>query len=178
MQLRNLTFSESIKQSNTDEWYTPREAVEIIIPFLTSNKYQRILCPFDDESSNFVKTLKDFGFHVTYSHINTGTDFFNIDNLNQFDAVVSNPPFSKRQKILEKLFSSNVPFAMIFNFNGLFDNKKRWELFKKNKFELLVPCGRIKFYNENCDGKSPMFQSVYVCHNVLPDQIVFAGGDV
>lgn len=27
-------FSLAIKQSNTDEWYTPREAVELIIPYL------------------------------------------------------------------------------------------------------------------------------------------------
>ena len=27
-------FSLIIKQSNTDEWYTPSEAVEMIVPFL------------------------------------------------------------------------------------------------------------------------------------------------
>jgi len=28
------TFSQVIKKSNTDEWYTPAENVECIVPFL------------------------------------------------------------------------------------------------------------------------------------------------
>lgn len=120
-----------------------------------------------------MKVLNKEGFEVTYSHIKTGTDFFEINNLNDFDAVVSNPPFSKRQGILEKLFYSGVPFAMILNFNGLFDSKKRWELFKNNKFELIVPMGRMRFFNEECKGNSPNFQSIYVCKGMTDKQIDF-----
>ena len=99
--------------------------------------------------------------------------FFEIDNLTDFDAVVSNPPFSKRQQILETLFRYDVPFAMIMNFNGLFDSKSRWQLFKDNKVELLVPCGRMHFFNDDCKSNSPNFQSIYVCNKMLPDQITF-----
>lgn len=110
---------------------------------------------------------------MSYSHIETGTDFFDIDNLKDYDAIVSNPPFSKRQAILERLFESGVPFAMILNFNGLFDSKARWELFKENEFELVVPKGRMHFFNENCEGNSPNFQSVYVCSGMSDKQIDF-----
>lgn len=168
-----MNFSQQIKQSNTDEWYTPAEAVELIVPYLRSEGYRKILCPFDKAHSEFVRVLTENGFEVTYSHIETGTDFFDIENLEQYDAVVSNPPFSKRQKILERLFESGVPFAMIMNFNGLFDSKARWALFKENKFELLVPIGRIHFFNENCDGNSPNFQSIYVCKGMSKKQIEF-----
>lgn len=118
------------------------------------------------------------GFEVTYSHIATGTDFFDIDNLTDYDAIVSNPPFSKRQAILERLFESKVPFAMILNFNGLFDSKSRWALFRDNKFELLVPCGRMHFFNKDCEGNSPNFQSVYVCQGLGQNQIEFIEGDM
>lgn len=137
--------------------------------------YRHILCPFDKEESNFVKVLKERGFDVTYSHIETGTDFFDIDDLDSYDAIVSNPPFSKRQKILEKLFDTKIPFAMIMNFNGLFDSRTRWEMFKHNQFELLVPCGRMHFFNESCKGNSPNFQSIYVCSGMLLKQITFDG---
>ena len=140
-----MNYSTQIKQSNTDEWYTTEESVRMIIPYLYG-RYKKILCPFDKKESNFNKVLSEYGFDVTYSHIDTGTDFFKIDNLKDYDAIVSNPPFSKRQKILERLFESGVPFAMIMNFNGLFDSKARWELFKKNEFELLVPLGRMHFF--------------------------------
>lgn len=169
-----MNFSTQIKQSNTDEWYTPKEAVRLITPYLSRGGYRKILCPFDKQESNFVKVLTEEGFEVTYSHIETGTDFFNIRNLKDYDAVVSNPPFSKRQGILKRLFEADVPFAMILNFNGLFDSKTRWKLFKENDFELLIPLGRIHFFNEECNGNSPNFQSIYVCKGMLKKQIEFA----
>lgn len=97
-----MNFSTAIKQSNTDEWYTTREGVELIVPFLVRGGYTKVLCPFDKADSNYVKVLSEHGFDVTFSHIETGTDFFNIENLSEYDAIVSNPPFSKRQAILEK----------------------------------------------------------------------------
>lgn len=115
------------------------------------------------------------GFDVTYSHIETGIDFFDIDNLTEYDAVVSNPPFSKREPILERLFQIGVPFAMILNLNGIFDSKRRWQLFKDNDFEIIVPCGRMHFFNENCEGNSPNFQSAYICHGMVDKQIEFVG---
>ena len=145
----------------------------MIVPYLKKEGYKKILCPFDKEHSEFVRVLTQNDFDVTFGHIETGQDFFDIDNLQDYDAIVSNPPFSKRQKILERLFDSGVPFAMIMNFNGLFDNKSRWELFKNNRFELLVPLGRIHFFNENCEGNSPNFQSIYVCKGMSKNQIEF-----
>ena len=168
-----MNFSQQIKQSNTDEWYTTKESVKLIIPSLLRGGYKKILCPFDKAEGNFVKVLTEQGFEVTYGHIETGQDFFQYQDFSQFDAIVSNPPFSKRQAILEKLFAANVPFAMILNFNGLFDSKARWELFKNNQFELLIPLGRMHFFNEDCVGNSPNFQSIYVCKGMLPKQICF-----
>lgn len=168
-----MSFSQDLKQSNTDEWYTPRDCVELIVPFLQKGGYKKILCPFDTAESQYVKVLTERGYDVTYGHIATGQDFFDIDNLQDYDAVVSNPPFSKREAILERLFKSRVPFALILNFNGLFDSKKRWELFKNNKFELLIPCGRMHFLNEDCKGNAPNFQSVYVCSGMADRQIEF-----
>ena len=170
-------FSQLIKKAKTDEWYTQEENVSMIIPYLLRGGYKKILCPFDNAESNFVKVLKENGFEVSYSHIEDGIDFFNISNLSEYDAVVSNPPFSKRDKIFERLFDANIPFALIMNMNGLFDSKTRWKLFKENDFEILVPQGRMKFFNENCgvDRKtnSPNFQSIYLCKGMSDKQIDF-----
>lgn len=66
---------------------------------------------------------------------------------------------------------------MILNFNGLFDSKKRWELFRRNRFEIIVPRGRIHFFNDQCEGNSPNFQSVYICQGMTDRQIDFIGGE-
>ena len=113
------------------------------------------------------------GFNVNYGHIETGQDFFEYQEP-QGDILVSNPPFSKRAKIFEKLYEWDIPFALIMNFNGLFDSKKRVDIFRKHKVEMLVPRGRMKFYHRD-KGRlnSPNFQSIYVCNHLLEKQITF-----
>lgn len=86
---------------------------------------------------------------------------------------MSNPPFSKRQAILERLYQVGIPFALIMNFNGLFDAKSRWKLFKENRFELLIPQGRMSFFNADGAGNNPNFQSIYLCSKMTDKQINF-----
>lgn len=105
---------------------------------------------------------------------NAETAVINILDLSGYDAIVSNPPFSKRTEVFEKLFESGKPFAMIMNLNGLFDAYKRFDMFRANDFEILVPRGRMRF--KAADGetkKQPSFQSCYVCRKMLGKQIVF-----
>lgn len=153
----------------TDEWYTPREAVELIAKYI--KPHSKILCPFDTAKSNFVKIFKAEGHEVTYSHIEDGVDFFLLDKPS-VDYVISNPPYSRRQEVLTKLYEWDIPFAMIFNGNGLLDSKTRMELARRG-MEILYIYPRVQFIGQNGERNHPSFQSVYWCHNVLPEKLVF-----
>lgn len=139
--------------------------------------YSTIWCPFDKAESKFVTTFQELGLDVVYGHIDTGEDFFSFDEPCG-DIVVSNPPFSKRDQIFERLYEMDIPFALVMNFNGLFDSKKRAKLFREHEIEILVPRGRMKFIHQE-KGKlnSPNFQSVYVCSKLLDKQIVFSDSE-
>jgi hypothetical protein len=167
-------FSTQIKQSiNGDEYYTPENAVNMILPYIKKGEYKTIWCPFDKEESNFVKIFRSQGYSVTYGHIETGQDFFEYDRP-QGDILVSNPPFSKRNAIFKKLYEWDMPFALIINFNGLFDSKQRADIFRKHNVEMLIPRGRMKFFHRDREFlNSPNFQSIYVCNHLLDKQIVF-----
>ena len=170
-----MSFSQQIKTSKSDEYYTPTYAVEIILPYLKAKRFKYIWCPFDKENSEFVKILRKNGFAVHHGHIETGQYFFEYE-IQPFEAdcIVSNPPFSKRNAIFKRLFEIGLPFAMIMNLNGLFDSKARYELFKNNNFELLIPKGRMNFFDESMISQNnPNFQSVYVCSGILNKQIEF-----
>jgi hypothetical protein len=170
-----MEFAKLAKTSKTDEWYTPRYAVELIVPYIQRNKFKKVWCPFDTEKSEFVKTLNRYGIDVIYSHISFGDDFFKFKNPPEgVDCIVSNPPFSRQNEIFKKLFGWDLPFAIIANSNGLFDAKARWEMFRKNQFELLIPNRRIHFSDGKCVKNSPPFQCFYVCHNFLDEKMVFA----
>lgn len=169
-----MNLSQAVKQSiNGDEYYTQQEAVNMIVPYILQRGYKKVWCPFDKADSKFVKILQDEGFKVNYGHIETGQNFFDYREP-QGDIVVSNPPFSKRDAIFERLYEWDIPFALIINFNGLFDSKKRVDIFRKHRVEMLIPRGRMKFYHkEKGLLNSPNFQSIYVCNKLLNDQIVF-----
>lgn len=160
-----------------DEFYTPEYAIEPLLKYLKPNS--RILCPFDTENSNFVKLFEKEGHKVSYSHIEYGMNFFEYyskEDALQFDYIISNPPYSLKAEVFEKLFSLEVPFAMLVGIVGLFESKKRFYLFKGNKFEIMYFDKRVSYFKNYEDQKpslNPPFSSVYITSNILPDKIIF-----
>lgn len=164
---------DKVANSGNDEFYTPYYAIEPLLKYIKSNS--TIWCPFDTEESLFVKTFEKLGHIVIYTHINEGQDFFKITPP-KCDYIISNPPYSCKGEVLERLFSFNVPFAMLVGVVGLFESQKRFNMFKNNDFEIMYMNKRIAYfkdYNEQKPSLNPPFSSVYVCHNMLPKQIVF-----
>lgn len=165
-----------IKYNKNDEWYTPVYGVEPILEFLPPGA--SILCPFDTEESHFVKILRSRGHRVVSRHLENQEDFFDLSpkDVEGFDCIVSNPPYSLKNEILERLFELGKPFAMLLNSLEIFGTQKRYHLFKENDFELLVLDKRIGYlasYTEKAPCTSAPFSSWYVCHRVLPEKIMF-----
>ncbi len=159
--------------SGNNEYYTPPYAIKPIIKYL--KPHSTIWCPFDTEESNYVKMLREAGNDVIATHIDSGGDFFKIEPP-KCDYIISNPPFSLKQKVFRRLFEIGTPFAMLVGVVGLFESQTRFEMFRDNEFELMYFNKRISFFKDYADQKpsfNPPFSSVYVCHHVLPKQIVF-----
>lgn len=164
---------DKVANSGNDEFYTPNYAIKPLLKYLKANSI--IWCPFDTEESNYVKLLQENGHTVIYSHIKTGTDFFNCETP-KCDYIISNPPYSLKTEVFEKLFSLKIPFAMLVGVVGLFESKKRFELFKTNSFEIMYFNKRISYFKNYSDQKpslNPPFSSVYITYNILPNKITF-----
>lgn len=159
-----------------DEFYTPNYAIEPLLKHLKPNS--KIWCPFDTNESNFVKLLKKEGHFVSNSHISEGLDFFDTDKekCKSFDYIISNPPYSIKAEVFQKLFELERPFAMLVGVVGLFESKKRFEMFRDNKIEIMYFDKRISYFKSYDDQKpslNPPFSSVFLCSNVLENVIVF-----
>lgn len=159
--------------SGNDEFYTPKYAVLPICKYLKPKS--RIWCPFDTEQSLFVKEFTRQGHRVTATHISNGHDFFDSKGTD-CDYIISNPPYSKKTEVFEHLFKIGKPFAMLVGVIGLFESRRRFDLFKNNEFEIMYFDKRVSYfksYEEPKPSLNPPFSSVFLCHNVLPRKIVF-----
>ena len=112
---------DKVANSGNDEFYTPMYAVEPILKYI--NKKSKIWCPFDEKDSLFVKRFMEEGHEVIYTHINTGEDFFTYE-VPECDYIISNPPYSLKGEVLDRLFEIGKPFAMLVGVVGLFESQK------------------------------------------------------
>lgn len=157
--------------NKNDEYVTPAYAVYPIIKRIKAGAV--IWCPFDTRESQFVRVLTEHGFFVIYGHIRTGQDFFTA-NIPDCDYIISNPPYSLKGKILKRLYEIGRPFAMLINFQGIFDHKERFQMFKENRVEMLWLSPRVNYISG--DGEAAVrapFQSGYLCSGICDKQLEF-----
>jgi len=152
------------------EAYTPKYAVDIIIPYL--KKEWTIWCPFSKDEHNYANYLREKGYKIINTHIENGQDFLTYVPDFKFDMILDNPPFKGKTKFVEKAFSYNVPFALFLPMQAISDNGIPNLYIKSNlELQLLVPDKRTEFENQKQSGIS--FKTVYICSRLLPKQIIF-----
>ena len=125
---------DKVAGSGNDEFYTPRYAIRPILKYLAKNSI--VWCPFDTEDSLFKELLEEDGHTVIISHIEDGGNFFDI-TLPKVDYIISNPPYSIKKEVFERLFELKVPFAMLVGVVGLFESQARFEMFRDNDFDII-----------------------------------------
>lgn len=141
----------------SDEWYTPQFIVDKCVEIAGERINGNILLPYDTENSLFVKTLQKQGASIQYG-IN---DF--IENNYTYSLLMTNPPFSLKEKVFEKCLQDNKDFILVlpetFIFSVTFFN-----LLQKYKFhyKLYSPKQRVYFIDENGKQNRPNFHTVII----------------
>ena len=112
-----LGIAQADRTIQGDERYTPDYAVYPLLEFLGDKKKELVWCPFDKMDSAYVKVLSEAGYRVITSHIDDGMDYFTYEPDN-WTVMVSNPPFSKKDEVLERAYSLGKPFALLLPINS------------------------------------------------------------
>jgi len=159
MNSRKVLYS----KGNNDECHTPAYGVVPILEFIPRGKI--VWCPFDNKNSWFVRLISKQN-NVIYSDILNGKDFFEYEPEN-WDLIISNPPFTNKRLIFERAIHWNKPFALLMTNTWLNDAAPK-RLFKDIDLQLLMFDKRIKYDNRN----KITFSSSYFCVDLLPKQII------
>jgi len=149
--------------SKSDECYTPSIAIEPLLPFLPKSKI--IYECTSNKSDKIVSFLKGKEYNVVSSD---GRDFFK-DKLDiEFDIIVTNPPYSKKDAFIKQCYDLKKPFALLLPVSSL-QGQRRGKWFKEFGIELLVLNKRIDFTGKG----SPHFGVAWFCYGLLPEKLLF-----
>lgn len=134
----------------SDEWYTPENIVKYIKENFNTDK-KKVICPFDTEKSNFVKYFNNSIYNIR--------DFLEADY--KYDICITNPPFSLKEKVLEKILIDGKEAILILPQTFLY-SVTFYNLLEKYRFfyEVIIPKSRIYFYDENGNQNRPNFHSI------------------
>lgn len=171
--MQNKSFKRNFNVQ--DEYYTPSCLVNVLIPYLQSwifnfkkkNKRDPVIwLPFDTEDSKYYqilnKTFCEDAF-IIRSHLNDGKDFFTYQP-EMFDIIISNPPFSLKKKIFQRIiFDLKKPFILLMNMMAI-NYQEIGTLFYSvgSKIQFIIPDKKVSF-----DGHTSSFCSGYVCYDFI-----------
>ena len=162
-EVSNWLNTKSFKEQ--DEYYTPPILVKPILRFIEPNS--TIWCPFDTYKSEFVLQLEAAGHNVIYSHIWYGKDFFTYEPDEPYDYIISNPPFSRKLEVFDRLYKLGKPFAMVCPLTML-NYQEVGEFFLDKELQLLIVDKKVSF-----NGNTASFNNSYLCYKMLPKDLMF-----
>lgn len=153
-----------------DDYMTPKHAWEDINQYIPKDKI--IWEAFYGNG--------DSGSHLTelgYNIIHEPRDFF-TEPPDEWDIIVSNPPFSQSKEVLQQLLIYDKPFIMIMPSSKI--NTSYFRAWKDKGIQIIIPKKRIHF-TKLVDGKVPdkwknacNFDCFYYCYKInLPKDIIW-----
>ena len=159
------------RTSKGDEVYTPFYAVEPLLKYIPKNFV--IWLPFDEEWSAFYQLFNENGYKIIRSSLKENKSFFEYEPKEHYDIIISNPPFSKKDQVLKRLYYLDKPFMILLPMNSL-QGKNRYNYFKKG-IQLLSFDSRVDYHtNNNFEKytKGNHFASAYFCKDILPKDLI------
>lgn len=155
---------EYMQREKFDNLYTPYNAVIPLLKYIPRGITVWECCDFGN--SKITELLKAHGCKVIST--DKKENFFEYKPYENFDMIITNPPYSLKDEFIKKCYEWNKPFCLLLPITSL-EGKARGEMFRNYGIEVLVLDGRVQFVK----GKSNWFNTSWFCHNVLPRELMF-----
>ena len=154
-----------VKYKKNDLYYTPEWTIESIIEYIPKDfKVWECCCG----KKNISNVLEKNGYKVisTDIEIDEKYDFLKYEPEEEYDIIITNPPFSIKNKIIEKCYKLKKPFILLMTTSGI-ESQKRIKMYKKNGISFLLPSRRINYYSNYKKKKtSSPFYSWWFCYKI------------
>lgn len=177
-----LERKKSTSKGSSDDFQTPTHATQLLIDTLLKekaiNKNMKVWEPAMGEGK-IIGCLEANGFECF------GTDVKNAENLHDFlktevggyptfDLLITNPPFSLKDKFLQKCFELKKPFALLLPITAL-GEQGRGKMYREHGVQAIFPPERINFHTPSGTGSGAWFYSIWITNGFnLKRDLTFA----
>ena len=154
--------------NRSDFFQTPNIALEPIVQFIP--KEYTIWEPAS-AGGNLIRFFTEKGYTIRGSDLSTGVDF--LTNEVDADCIITNPPFSIKDKWIKRCYDLDKPFMLLLPITGL-EGLKRQAMYKKYGIQLICFNRRINYQTPSGQGAGAYFSSAWFTHGFnLPSQLNF-----
>ncbi len=166
----NDKYSED-KKTNQDHVATPRWVVENVYSIIHIEQFKNIWFPFNHYDSEFKLKADELNLKYKATHIfdDLGNDFFSTIPPENCELLISNPPFSLQNKIIQRSFElvdSKLikAFCLLLPLTTL-ETQTRAAIYEKysDKLAILIFRDRIKFIGHDHSYPKPC---CWICYNI------------
>ena len=144
---------------NDDQYNTTPEIWEMISHLIPKNKILFEAFLKDNWSSKSAIILRDMGFNVVG---NPTVDFFG--ELPEYDIIVSNPPYSMKKKIFQRLAVLDKPFILILPISTI--TKQFVKVLERDKVQMIIPSKRMQFEKAGVELSRCWFDTCFLCYKI------------
>lgn len=128
-------------RSKNDFYPTPPECTLALLIFLEERfLLRRGDTIWEPACGNFdmVNVMQQKGYSVIGTDIVTGQDYLTTDIQDNYEWIITNPPFSVAQKFIERSILKNKPFALLLK-SQYWHSAKRRKLFTEYQPTFILP---------------------------------------
>ena len=154
-----------VAAGHSDQFQTPPEAVDILLPYIPK-RWVVWECAWGKGR------LADGLVNKGYSVVVGDADFLS-STIPICDCIITNPPYSIKDKFIARCYETGLPFALLMPLTAL-EGKFRQSLYREYGIKLLIPNKRFNFETPSGTGSGSWFATAWFTHKInLPDSLTF-----